>query len=112
MVTRQIELSLFDLENDIGELKNVAAEHPEVVQRLLALAEKAREDLGDSAMQREGKNVRPAGQIGEGAAVIEPGPDGIVFLHARNATVHGTKLRYEPQAHKNTLGFGRSPKTG
>ena len=29
-------------------LRNVSAEHPEVVQRLLGLAEKAREDLGDS----------------------------------------------------------------
>jgi len=104
MVTRQIELSLFDLKNDIGEANNVAAEYPEVLQRLTALAEKAREDLGDSRMQREGKNVRPVGQINEGAAVIEQGSDGFVFLHARNATVHGTNLRYEPQAHKNTIG--------
>ena len=29
-------------------LLSVSAEHPEVVQRLLGLAEKAREDLGDS----------------------------------------------------------------
>ncbi len=41
------ELSLYDLENDIGETMNVAAEHPEVLARLRALAHKARMDLGD-----------------------------------------------------------------
>ncbi|MBA2604471.1 MAG: hypothetical protein H0U94_12865, partial [Acidobacteria bacterium] len=28
-----------------------------------------------------------------------------VLLHARDAAVHGQNLRYEPQPHKNTLGF-------
>ena len=31
--------------------------------------------------------------------------DGSVTLPARTAEVHGTQLRYEPLAHKNTLGF-------
>jgi len=30
---------------------------------------------------------------------------GAVILHARTATVHGSKLHYEPQPHKDTLGF-------
>ena len=29
----KVELSLFDLENDIGETKNVADKHPDVVER-------------------------------------------------------------------------------
>jgi hypothetical protein len=58
-----IELSLFDLETDVGETKNLAAEHPEVVKRLEQLAEQAREDLGDSLTKREGKNVRPPGEL-------------------------------------------------
>jgi arylsulfatase A-like enzyme len=57
-----IELALFDLEKDPGETTNVAAAHPEVVQRLQKLADAAREDLGDTAADREGKNVRPPGK--------------------------------------------------
>lgn len=38
---------LFDLDRDVGETTNVAAEHPEIVSRLLDLAETARRDIGD-----------------------------------------------------------------
>ena len=31
--------------------------------------------------------------------------DGSIMLLATNATVHGTNIRYEPQPHKNTIGF-------
>jgi arylsulfatase A-like enzyme len=55
-------LALYDLEEDAGETKNVADKHPEVVKKLQALADKAREDLGDSALKQEGKGVRPPGR--------------------------------------------------
>jgi arylsulfatase A-like enzyme len=61
--TAKIELSLFDLEDDPGETKNVADANPEVVERLKKLADKAREDLGDSATKQEGKGVRPPGKV-------------------------------------------------
>ncbi len=59
----KIELSLFDLEADIGEKTNLADKHPEVVKQLMVFVERAREDLGDSLVNREGRNVRPAGKI-------------------------------------------------
>ncbi|MBP6821462.1 MAG: sulfatase [Acidobacteria bacterium] len=59
----KIELSLYDLEADIGETTNLADKHPEIVKRLMAFVERAREDLGDSLTKREGKNVRPAGRL-------------------------------------------------
>jgi len=37
--------------------------HPDVVKRLQILAEKARDDLGDSLTGREGKNRRPPGEL-------------------------------------------------
>ena len=50
---------LFDLQEDIGEERDVAAHHPDVVERLLALAETARQDLGDYGIR--GPGVRPTG---------------------------------------------------
>jgi arylsulfatase A-like enzyme len=47
---------LIDLKNDIGETTHVGDQHPDVVRRLLALAEGMREDLGD--YDRVGKNMR------------------------------------------------------
>ncbi len=54
--------ALYDLENDIGETRDVSGEHPEVVARLDALAEKAREALGDRLTGRSGVEVRPPGR--------------------------------------------------
>lgn len=47
---------LVDLNNDLGETTDVAEAHPDVVERLLALAESMREDLGD--YDRVGRNMR------------------------------------------------------
>lgn len=58
-----IGLSLFNLESDPGETKNVADQHPEVVTRLMAAVERARADLGDSLTGRKGPGVRPCGNI-------------------------------------------------
>lgn len=62
-VQKKIGLELFNLEADVGETTNVAAQHPDVVKRLEELAQRAREDLGDTRTGRKGKNVRPAGQL-------------------------------------------------
>ena len=59
----EIELSLFDLENDIGETRNVADKNPAVVERLQQLAELARDDLGDSLTGRKGKHLREVGKL-------------------------------------------------
>ena len=60
---RHIEQSLFNLNNDPGEARNVAMQNPDVVRRLEALAEKARADLGDSLTNRRGSGIRMAGRV-------------------------------------------------
>lgn len=55
--------ALYNLDTDIGEQKSLLNDHPDVAERLRAIAEKARADLGDSIMGVPGANVRPAGQF-------------------------------------------------
>lgn len=56
------DLALYDLEANVSESHNVAAQNPDVVARLTTLAEIARDDLGDSLSKRVGSGIRPAGQ--------------------------------------------------
>jgi arylsulfatase A-like enzyme len=58
-----VPLALYDLVADIGETTDVAGRHPDVVARLQALAEQARDDLGDSLTQRTGRGVREPGRV-------------------------------------------------
>ncbi len=60
---RRIEQSLFSLKDDPGEAHDVAKQNPDVVRRLQALAEKAREELGDSITNRRGRGIRPVGKV-------------------------------------------------
>lgn len=59
----KIELALYDLVEDIGESKNVANEHGDVVRMLTSLADEARKDLGDQLTKQTGKGVREPGRV-------------------------------------------------
>jgi hypothetical protein len=41
--------------------------------------------------------------------VTRPGDDGRIVLAARDAVVHGKTVRYEPEPHKNTVGYWSDP---
>ncbi len=72
---------------------------PEIEHWLITLPK----TTGDSAivvMKTAGK-PRPIDQV----AAITPAADGSVTLPACLATVHGENLRFEPQPHKNTIGY-------
>jgi arylsulfatase A-like enzyme len=60
---KRSNVELYDLEADMGESKNVAAGHPDIVKRLSALANQVRADLGDSNTGVKGSNCRPAGRV-------------------------------------------------
>jgi arylsulfatase A len=57
----RFEAELYNVRNDISETLDLAAENPVLVQRLMALAKRARADLGD--VNLEGANQRPAGWV-------------------------------------------------
>ena len=58
--TLKIELSLFNLEQDVGETRNVAAENPGIVEQMLEAARLMRQDLGDGPDDK-GTGRRPIG---------------------------------------------------
>lgn len=63
-LSRRTETAVAELYNvrvDVGETSNVAEDYPQVVSRLLQLAEKARSELGDE--QRTGSGQREAGLV-------------------------------------------------
>jgi len=51
-------MELYDLRHDISETTDVSGQHPEVVERLLALADSCRAELGDKLTETEGNAVR------------------------------------------------------
>jgi arylsulfatase A len=58
-IRRKIDLELYDLSNDIGEQKNLAATHPDIVASLSKQADAMREELGDRLQNKTGKGIRP-----------------------------------------------------
>jgi arylsulfatase A len=56
-------LELYDLEQDRGETKDVSGSEPEVMKKLNALAQAAREELGDTLTKTNGKGQRKAASV-------------------------------------------------
>ena len=90
----QGRVELYNLKQDLQESRNLAEEMPGKVQQL----EKKLDDW----------------RIATKAQMMMPNPDyhanpqaadGVITLPARHADLHGTMVRYEPQPHKNTIGY-------
>lgn len=62
--TGETGLELYDLASDVGESVNVATNHPDVVERLQALGQMEREELGDKLTGTIGRGVRQPGRVG------------------------------------------------
>jgi len=60
-----LEPELYDMTGDIEEKHNVAAQHPDIVLRMLDMAEQCRVDLGDTTLNRKGAGVREPGGFKE-----------------------------------------------
>jgi len=54
---------LYNLESDPAEESNVADQHPEKVDELAKVADRARRELGDSIHGRRGRSTRKAGEV-------------------------------------------------
>jgi arylsulfatase A-like enzyme len=61
-VVKQQKTALYDLSRDPGESEDVAAQHPEVVEKLQKLATGMRGDLGDALTKTKATGARPVGR--------------------------------------------------
>ncbi len=61
----EVTAGLYDLRRDPGERYNVMDFYPEVVEKLVQIANTAREDLGDDLTGNPGKNRREPGRLTE-----------------------------------------------
>ena len=62
-------MQLFNVRDDVSEKEEVSNAHPEVVERLMKLAKKAREELGD--VDRIGTGHREAGHVDQPTARVK-----------------------------------------
>lgn len=59
----KIGLALYNLADDPGETRDLAAAHPDIVARLQKIADAARADLGDSLTNVKPTHARPVGSV-------------------------------------------------
>ncbi|RNL83260.1 arylsulfatase [Sinomicrobium pectinilyticum] len=57
------EMELYDLATDSAETRNIAAKHPEIVNKIVALANAKRQELGDNLLGIEGSGNRVPGKV-------------------------------------------------
>lgn len=93
-------LELYHLPSDLAEERNLANALPEVANAMAARLAAWRKSVGAQMPE-----PNPAAEPDP----IPPHPDGSLVLPAHRAVIHGTTVRYEPPAHKNTVGYWVKP---
>jgi hypothetical protein len=89
-------LELYNLRDDVGETNNLAGAMP---QKANALAQQLAEWRRAISAQMTTTNAQYQ------PVPIAQRADGSVVLPAHDVTIHGSTVRYEPPAHKNTIGY-------
>ncbi len=98
-------LELYNLKDDLGEKNNLAGKMPDKAKQLETKLDAWRRETGAQMMlPNPAFDPKAEASVPPGMAVGQK-PGGSVLLHARDATVHGTTVRYEPQTNKNTIGY-------
>jgi hypothetical protein len=76
VLRRELEVcELYDLASDIGEKRNVAKDHPEVVAELRRLADGFRKEFGDAAQGAPVACERPVGRVDNPRPLTEYDPE-------------------------------------
>lgn len=94
-------LELYNLASDLSESQDLADAYPEKANQLAKELADWRKAVG-AQMPVPNPNFE--------RAPIAAAPSGAFQLPAHKAHTHGSKLQYEPPAHKNTIGYWVDPK--
>ena len=89
-------LELYDLAASLGETRNLAGEMPE---RANAMAKQLGEWRKVVSAQMPVRNTNYV------QVALRPEADGTIRLPGSEVIIHGVNVRYEPPAHKNTIGY-------
>lgn len=94
-------LELYNLRDDPSETQDLARTQPLLTDKLLTRLREWRKAVNAQPMGGPNPAYDPLATWN----LAKPSPDGILRLHAADAEVIGTMLRYEPNPKKNTLGY-------
>lgn len=93
-------LELYDLTRDPGETNNLTGARSQLANDLAKKLADWRRNVG-AGMMTPNPDHEPV--------PLRPDATGRIVLPAHEAVVHGSRLRYEPPANKNTLGYWTQP---
>ena len=129
------QLELFNLEKDIGETTDISAKEPNRVAEMRGKLEKWRREvhaqpntpnpqfnyslwkplyatvnvtkLPVATKSADTSKLLESWRIAMNAATSKNAPPGVgvIYLSAKDAILHGEKLRHEPEPHKDTIGY-------
>jgi len=129
------QLELFNLEKDIGETTDVSEKEPNRVAEMRGKLEKWRREVGAkgntwnptfnyplwkklygetdvSKLPAAGKSDETSRKLESWRAAMNaatakdvPPGIGVIYLRGKDAVLHGEKLRFEPEPHKDTIGY-------
>ncbi len=96
-------LELFDLASDPGETSNVANQRPAETAALAKRLADWRKEVG-AQLPTPNPDYDPTADEPP-SHVVRPTAEGAIVLPASRVEIHGDQVRYEPQPHKNTVGY-------
>jgi hypothetical protein len=94
-------LSLYDLATDIGESRNVAAQHPDKVRELEGTWQRWKAELKEPLWESDARGHTPLPKVSL--------PPGVQFSHEANVVLEGGQIVIESTGHDPQAAFGDIP---
>ena len=97
-------LELYNLKDDVGERTNLAEKLPQQALRMEQKLDAWRRAV-KAQMMLPNPDYRASETNAPAVVLVPQSADGTVLMHAKDVSIHGATVRYEPQPNKNTVGY-------